>query len=213
MPLDADHHTDDVARAAALLAQAGRNSLDWAALLRVVAEHRREAVEQRLDRDACDGWLDPPSDHAGRFETPLNDAELASIKVTARLYGAITRFGKEWQRVIEARAEKLNRCLENYQATDSPGPADRVAAIMELRLLFEEIGYVVRDQAIPATRGFFRGFPVGAAFCQNRFIHEQLDTAIFYRHADAISGFHQRQRATGGGFRGDMQNDGAEGGA
>ncbi len=152
MPLDADHHTDDVARAAALLAQTGRNSLDWAALMRVVAEHRREAVEQRLDRDACAGWLDDPSDHAGRFEPPLNDAEVASIKVTARLYGAITRFGKEWQRVIETRAEKLNRCLQHYQATDSPGPADRVAAIMELRLMFEEIGYLVRDQAIQVER-------------------------------------------------------------
>lgn len=152
MALDAEHRINDVVRVIALLTQAGRNSLDWAALMRAVLDHRREAVEQRLDRDACDGWLGAVHGHAGRSEPPQNDAEFAAIKLVATFYGAITRFGKEWQRVIETRAPELRRYLEQYQTADDAGPMDRAPVILELRLLFEEIGWLIRDQAVQVER-------------------------------------------------------------
>ena len=152
MALNAEHRINDVVRGIALIAESGRNSLDLAALMRTILEHRREAAEQRLDRDACGGWLDAAPGHAGRAEPPLNDAEVASIEVVAKFYGAITRLSKEWQRVIEKRAPKVRRLLEQYQQTNNPGPIDREAVILELRLLFEEIGWLIRDQAIQIER-------------------------------------------------------------
>ena len=46
--------SDEIVRMISLFAEAGRNSIDWAALLRIVAEHRNEVVEARRDRAIVD---------------------------------------------------------------------------------------------------------------------------------------------------------------
>src|SRR5882757_3773117 len=53
----------------------------------------------------------------------------------------------------------------------------------------------------------------GAAFFELRIVDQEIDAALGDVEPDHVAVLYQRQRATDGGFRGDMQHNGAERGA
>ena len=127
---------EDLASVIAALGEFGRDSLDWAALSRAAAEHRRECAEQRLDRRGNPGWFDVANDHEHRLDPPITDAEVLSIRLNTLLLGTVTRFGQDWQKLVERRAPEIRRCLEDFQATEDPSRVVRSAVILQVRLLF-----------------------------------------------------------------------------
>ncbi len=138
--------SDEVVRAVALFVEAGRNSLDWAALTKAVLEHRRECLERRRDRQALPGWFETPSERPD-LSPPMADAEMLSIKLQSIVLSSIARMGEDWQRVIEGRAPSIRRCLEDFQSSDDPTPAERTAVISQIRILMQEMGELARDLA------------------------------------------------------------------
>lgn len=137
---------DDIASVIAALGEFGRDTLDWTALSRAAAENRRECAEQRLDRRGSPGWFKVSNDHEHRLDPPIADAEVLSIRLNTLLLATVTRFGQDWQKLIERRAPEIRRCLEDFQATEDPPGMVRSAVILQLRLLFEELGVLVLDQ-------------------------------------------------------------------
>lgn len=142
--------SDEVMRAVALVMEAGRDSLDWAAIARVVAENRLEVIERRRDRMAGAGWREEaPSRYLDESSlvAPVVDAEALTIKVQSILLAAVTRWGREWQRLVEDRAPGVRMALQECEATDSPGVVERQAVIEEVRSMFRDLGTLMRDQA------------------------------------------------------------------
>lgn len=147
-----DHRTagsDDVARAVFLATEAGRQSLDWAALARVVAEHRHERLERRRDRAVGAGWRVPDAadDDAFSLDPPVADPEVLAIKLNGVLIASMARFARAWQRLIEDQAPAFRQRLEDVQSVDDPSPDARAAVIAQIRALFQDMGSLARDQA------------------------------------------------------------------
>ncbi|MFO1322269.1 MAG: hypothetical protein U1F52_21890 [Burkholderiales bacterium] len=138
--------SDEIVRMISLFAEAGRNSIDWAALLRIVAEHRNEVVEARRDRAIVDEWLGKDT-RDDLLEPPVADAEVLSIKLNSILLGMVVRTGQSWQRLLERQAPAFRRVLEAYQSQDDPSPDRRRDVMHQFRDFMGDVSAVIRDQA------------------------------------------------------------------
>lgn len=137
---------DDVMRTLSRFAEAGRGSLDWAALWRVIAEHRLEQVRRREDHRVVDAWIGR-GNNRDPLESPVPDAEALAIKVNGLALGGVVRFGEAWERLVVAYAPRFRDALEAYQAYDDPSAEARLAVVNLMRVMSLELGDLIRDQA------------------------------------------------------------------
>lgn len=126
---------------------AGRNTLNWSALWRAIAEHRQRLYEYRQDveykyqaRPYFDNVINRPK------EVPKETPEALQVEINAILLNAITRMGTAWQRLLEDRMPILRERLEDFQADDDPSPSIRNSLIDETRVFFQALSEMLRQQ-------------------------------------------------------------------
>jgi geranylgeranyl pyrophosphate synthase len=135
-----------VAAAFASLVGAARVALDWAALMRVLAEHRLE--QEELKRDASDKYfIRREVVTAQRVSDLYAESERITQHFQSLLFFGVTRFGEAWKRLLEVRVPELQRCLQDFLAEGDPPPATRNAVIEQVRVFLQESGELIADQA------------------------------------------------------------------
>lgn len=138
--------TDHVAEAFASLAGAARATLDWATIMRVVAEHRLEQDERRRDQVAK--YYSPHGQPGGAKSSDMAlEVERLSQHFQSMVFFGITRFGDAWSRLLERRVPELQACVEDFHSDDDPPAAVRARILDEVRIFLQEAGELLADQA------------------------------------------------------------------
>lgn len=138
-----------VAEAFASVAGGARLALDWAALVRVLAEHRLEAEERKSD--ALDGlYVRSASRMTARSSRLQVEIERIVERIQSVMFAGITRSGDAWARLLEVRLSELQSCLEVFHADPDPHPRMRARILDEVRIFLQEAGELLMDQASDA---------------------------------------------------------------
>jgi geranylgeranyl pyrophosphate synthase len=146
MPHPSIQATDQIAEAFASLAGAARASLDWAAVMRVLAEHRLEQDERRRDRNAK-YYIPSGRSGSGSSSDLALEVERLSQHLQSLAFFGVTRFGDAWSRLMERRVPVLQACIEDIYADDDPPAAVRARILDEVRVFLQEAGELLADQA------------------------------------------------------------------
>lgn len=148
MAYDRNTSSQQFAETINAMAFAGRNALNWGALWRAIAEHRREEYERRIDREFV---FDAKPD----FDRVIDRAEKVAqesptalqVDLQGVLLNTVLDWGLAWQDFLERELPVLRECLEDFQAEEDPSPVIRRALIDQVRTFFQKFGEFVRDQS------------------------------------------------------------------
>lgn len=138
-----------VAEAFSSVAGGARLALDWAALVRVLAEHRIECYERKSDA-SNDLYVRSSSRATSRSSRLQVEIERIVTRLQSVMFSGITRSGDAWARFLEVRLSELQACLEDFHSDPDPHPRVRARILDEVRIFLQEAGELLMDQACDA---------------------------------------------------------------